>query len=72
MIEKNDDKINKDLDEKVASYCMDNIFTMYQFSFSSDYYKERLKIYVGEDCLKDIDKLEDSIYKFIIGGLLKR
>lgn len=63
-------KINADLNENVAAYCMDNIFTMYQFSFSSDYYKERLKIYIGEENLNDIDKLEDSIFKFIIGGLL--
>jgi len=51
---------------------MDNIFTMYQFSFSSDYYKERLIIYVGDDNLNDIDKLEEGIYKFIEGSLLRR
>ncbi len=63
-------KICEDIDEKVAAFCMDNIFTMYQFSFSSDYYKERLKIYIGEEVLNDIDKLEESIYKFIIGALM--
>lgn len=63
-------KIRGDIDEKVAAFCMDNIFTMYQFSFSSDYYKERLKIYIGEEVLNDIDKLEESIYKFIIGALM--
>ena len=63
-------KIRGDIDEKVAAFCMDNIFTMYQFSFSSDYYKQRLKIYIGEEALNDIDKLEESIYKFIIGALM--
>ena len=63
-------KIRGDIDEKVAAFCMDNIFTMYQFSFSSDYYKQRLKIYIGEEVLNDIDKLEESIYKFIIGALM--
>lgn len=67
---KSEGKIKKDLNERVAAYCMDNIFTMYQFSFSSDYYKERLKIYIGEESLDNIDKLEDSMYEFITGALL--
>lgn len=62
-------KISSDLNENVAAFCIDNIFTMYQFSFSSDYYKERLKIYVGDDNLNNIDKLEDSIFKFIMSGI---
>ena len=69
---KKEGKIKNDINEKIAAYCMDNIFTMYQFSFSSDYYKERLIIYVGEDNLNDIDKLEEGIYKFIEGSLLRR
>jgi trehalose-6-phosphate synthase len=38
---------------------------MYQFSFSSDYYKERMKIFLGEDRLNDIEGVEQSIMKFI-------
>jgi AcrR family transcriptional regulator len=60
-----DGKIDKELDERVVSYCIDNIFMMYQFSFSSDYYKERLKIYVGEDKLEGIGQVEENILKFI-------
>ena len=69
MKAKMEGKISGNLNENVAAFCMDNIFTMYQFSFSSDYYKERLKIYIGEENINDIDKLEDSIFEFIIGGL---
>ena len=69
MKAKMEGKIKGNLNENVAAFCMDNIFTMYQFSFSSDYYKERLKIYIGEENINDSEKLEDSIFKFIIGGL---
>lgn len=62
---KNEGKIRKDIDERVAAFCIDNIFTMYQFSFSSDYYRERLKIYIGEDKWNDIESVEKSILKFI-------
>lgn len=62
---KNEGKIRKDIDERVAAFCLDNIFTMYQFSFSSDYYRERLKIYIGEEKFNDIDSVEKSILKFI-------
>jgi hypothetical protein len=62
---KNEGKIRKDIDERVVAFCLDNIFTMYQFSFSSDYYRERLKIYIGEEKINNIDSVEKSILKFI-------
>jgi len=67
-----DGKVSSDIDERVISYCIDNIFMMYQFSFSSDYYKERLKIFVGEEKLNDIDRVEESIMKFIRTALEKK
>jgi len=67
-----DGKVSEDIDERVVSYCIDNIFMMYQFSFSSDYYKERLKIFVGEEKLNDIKSVEESIMKFIRTALEKR
>ncbi|HEX3077808.1 MAG TPA: TetR/AcrR family transcriptional regulator [Lachnospiraceae bacterium] len=68
---KMDGRVSNELDERVISYCIDNIFMMYQFSFSSDYYKERMKIYIGEERLKDIDKVEECIIKFIRVALEK-
>lgn len=66
-----DGRVSNELDERVISYCIDNIFMMYQFSFSSDYYKERMKIYIGEDRLDDIDLVEECIIKFIRVSLEK-
>lgn len=62
---KADGKVRNDIDERVASFVIDNIFMMYQFSFSSDYYKERMKIYLGEEAQNDIDRVEVSILIFI-------
>jgi len=67
-----DGAVSEDIDERVVSYCIDNIFMMYQFSFSSDYYKERLKIFVGEEKLNDIKSVEESIMKFIRTAIEKK
>jgi TetR/AcrR family transcriptional regulator len=62
---KEEGKISNDIDEKVIAYCIDNLLMMYQFSFSSDYYKERMKIFLGEERLNNIESIEQSIMKFI-------
>lgn len=69
---KSDGTVRNDIDERAAAYCIDNIFMMYQFSFSSDYYKERLKIYIGEERFPDIGLVEDSIVLFIRSALEKK
>ena len=68
---KKDGTVRMDIDERVASFVIDNIFMMYQFSFSSNYYKERMRIYLGEEKLLDIDQVEGSILKFINAALGK-
>jgi len=68
---KTEGKVSSDIDERVASFVIDNIYMMYQFSFSSDYYKERMKIYLGEEKLNDINQVESSILKFIRRALGK-
>jgi hypothetical protein len=62
---KEEGKISNDIDEKVIAYCIDNLLMMYQFSFSSDYYKERMKIFLGEEKLNNIESIEQNIMKFI-------
>jgi TetR/AcrR family transcriptional regulator len=69
---KADGKVKPDIDEKTVSFCIDNVLMIYQFSFSSDYYKDRMKIYLGEERLNDnLKELEDSILKFFFAGLGK-
>ncbi len=57
--------VSRGIDEKVIAYCIDNLLMMYQFSFSSDYYKERMKIFLGEERIDNIESVEQSIMKFI-------
>ncbi len=68
---KEEGKISKDLDERIAAFCIDNMFTMYQFSFSSDYYKERMKIFVGEERTHDTAYLEKTIARFLRAALMQ-
>lgn len=62
--------VRADVDERVFAYCIDNIFMMYQFSFSSNYYKERLNIYLGAAPAKgDMTAVEAGILAFIRAAL---
>ena len=57
--------VRSDIDPRVFAFLLDNIFTMLQFSISCDYYKERLKVYVGEDEGNQDDLLVKQTLKFI-------
>ncbi|MFZ5354492.1 MAG: TetR/AcrR family transcriptional regulator [Bacillota bacterium] len=57
--------ISKDTDERLASFCMDNLIVMFQFSFTSEYYKERLRIFLGENALEDEEKIIQGIMQFV-------
>ncbi len=58
-------QIAADIDEESAALFIDNTFVMYQFSFSVDYYKERMKIFLGGKRHNDIAGVEKSIMSFI-------
>ncbi len=51
--------ILSDIDSKIASFCIDNIIMMVQFSYASQYYAERLKIFTG--CDPDVENSEALI-----------
>lgn len=61
--------VNDKADKSVMAYCIDNIFMLYQFSLSSDYYKERLKIFIGEEKVSEVKDLEKGIVSFIRAAL---
>ncbi len=56
-----DKKINPD----VAAFCIDNIILLLQFSYSSEYYSERMKIFAGENSLKDDKSIRDGVMYFL-------
>ena len=57
--------VRSDVDPRVFAFLLDNIFTMLQFSISCDYYKERLKVYIGEDEENQDELLIKQTLKFI-------
>ncbi len=56
-------QIRADADEAAAAFFIDNLLMMYQFSFSVDYFKDRMRIFLGEDF--DPAAVEKSIMDFI-------
>lgn len=63
--------INKEIDQNVISFCIDNLILMFQFSYTSDYYKERMKIFTGYDDVDDEENIINEILKFIRNALSK-
>ncbi len=61
--------MDPELDEGVVSFCIDNIITMTQFSYASDYYNDRMKIYAGEKIVEEPSRLANQIIRFIRNGL---
>ena len=41
--------VRKDLNVEMTAFLLDNLLVMYQFSYASDYYKNRMKIFMGEE-----------------------
>lgn len=59
-----DNDIRKDIDPRLFAFFFDNLLTMLQFSYCCDYYRERFKIYCGED-IPDDEKILTELLKFI-------
>jgi TetR/AcrR family transcriptional regulator len=61
--------INRGLDAHVAALCIDNLILMIQYSYTSDYFKERLKVFIGPDALSDDERIVNGTMAFIRGAL---
>lgn len=59
------DEARPDFDPKLFAFLLDNLFMMLQFSYSCDYYKERFKIYAGDDILNRDDFVVEQTLTFI-------
>lgn len=42
-------EIAADVDPAFAAFCLDNLFLIVQFSYGSRYFRERLRVFTGED-----------------------
>lgn len=63
--------VRGDIDSAFAAYLLDSLFMNLQFSYASDYYKERFRIYSGNDILDKDDFVVEQCLKFIKSALKK-
>lgn len=57
------------IDEGIMAFCLDNLIMMFQFSFTSDYYRERMQIFLGEEIMADEEKMIKGMTDFVIGAV---
>lgn len=49
--------IDKGVDIQLAAFFIDNLVVMLQFSLATDYYKERMKIFLGPEALNEDERI---------------
>lgn len=58
--------VRLDLDPRLFAFFLDNLLTSLQFSFSCEYYRERLQIYTGVDISElDEEQIVTQLLKFV-------
>ncbi len=62
-------KIDPALDSRAFAFFFDNLLMMLQFSYSCDYYRERMKIFCGEDIVSDTDRMTEEFLRFMRSAL---
>ncbi len=62
-------KIDKNADSNLFAFFFDSILMMIQFSYSCDYYKERLKLYCGQDVFENNEKMVNELARFLLNAL---
>jgi AcrR family transcriptional regulator len=53
------------IDSRMLAFFFDNLLMMLQFSYSCDYYRERMKIYCGVDIFDSDEKTAEEFIRFI-------
>lgn len=62
-------EIRRDIDPGMAAYLVDNILMNIQFTYACDYYKERYKIYTGQDIFEKDEFVIENILRFVKAAL---
>ncbi|TGK22427.1 TetR/AcrR family transcriptional regulator [Leptospira fluminis] len=63
--------VSKEVDERIFAFCLDNLFMTLQFSYATEYYKERMRIYLGDAMIGNDEKIVQGLMKFIRRALAK-
>ncbi|MCR4778624.1 MAG: TetR/AcrR family transcriptional regulator [Lachnospiraceae bacterium] len=64
--------VRGDIDVKKLAFFVDNLLMSLQFSYSCEYYRDRMKIYCGKDVLNDDEEMKEALVKFIMGALIAK
>ncbi|MDF3820002.1 TetR/AcrR family transcriptional regulator [Leptospira sp. 96542] len=68
---KQEGKIASDTESAMAAFLIDNIFMTLQFSYATEYYKERMKVFFGKSIFDKDEDVVTEVMKFIrraLGG----
>jgi AcrR family transcriptional regulator len=57
-------EVRSDIASGAVAFCLDNLLLLFQFSFASDYYRDRLRIFLGLEEGEAID--EEALMKAIL------
>lgn len=63
--------LREGIDPRLFAFFLDNLFILLQFSYSCEYYKERMKLYVDENVFGQDALVEEQLLLFIKGAFLK-
>ncbi len=63
------EQARKDMDPRYFAFFLDNLFILLQFSYTCEYYKERLKMFIDDDVFEHDEQLVEQLMKFIKGAL---
>ena len=66
---KNNNIIRKDMDSRYFAFFIDNLFMMLQFSYSCQYYKDRMKMYTYNEVFENDELLREQMMLFVKGAL---
>ena len=67
-----DGLLSKDIDPAMFAFFFDNLVMMTHFSYSNEHYKERFKIYCGEDTIEpEKDTYVREQFMILVGSVLK-
>ncbi len=64
--------ISSSVDTGVAAFCLDSLFMTLQFSYASEYYRDRMKIYISETIFDDDERIVKGLLAFIENALRPR
>ena len=62
---KEEGDVRDDLDERFFAFFFDSLLMTLQFSYTCDYYRERFKVYCGDDVFDNDEKVVEELLKFL-------